>query len=182
MCVFSCCSWMFHRCIIHVIDTDANSRSASGWLEDTSKVQKYVMSDEDYAKRKNTYKQFKTMKQKVSFFSICQTCLTFASLVSFPPIWWCWPILALVYTVKAAHQLAELLPSSQACNTKTSHSKFLVCFQEDPEWTAEKELCQRKGVSYQAPKKKVRPLSSFTTTNDVLASLAASSLLVLFHR
>lgn len=58
---------MLHRCIIHVIDTDASSKSASGWLEDTSKVQKYVMSDEDYAKRENTYKQFKMMKQKVSF-------------------------------------------------------------------------------------------------------------------
>ena len=56
---------MLHRCIIHVRDTDANSKSAAGWLEDTSKVQKYVMSDEDYTKRENTYKQFKLMKQKV---------------------------------------------------------------------------------------------------------------------
>lgn len=53
------------RCILHVIDTDASSKSAAGWLEDTSKVQKYVMSDEDYAKRENTYKQYKLMKQKV---------------------------------------------------------------------------------------------------------------------
>jgi len=56
---------LLHRCIIHVIDTDASSKSAAGWLEDTSKVQKYVMSDEDYAKRENTYKQYKLMKQKV---------------------------------------------------------------------------------------------------------------------
>ena len=50
---------------MHVIDIDASSKSASGWLEDTSKVQKYVMSDEDYAKRENTYKAYKLMKQKV---------------------------------------------------------------------------------------------------------------------
>ena len=56
---------MVRRCIIHVVDTDASSKSAAGWLEDTSKVQKYVMSDEDYAKRENTYKQYKLMKQKV---------------------------------------------------------------------------------------------------------------------
>ena len=56
---------VLHRCILHVIDTDVNSKSASGWLEDTSKVEKYVMSDEDYAKRDNTYKQYKSMKQKV---------------------------------------------------------------------------------------------------------------------
>lgn len=81
----------YDGCIIHVIDTDVSSKSASGWLEDTSKVQKYVMSDEDYAKRENTYKQFKMMKQK-----------------------------------------------------------------EDPEWTAEKELCQRKGIPYQAPKQSTK--------------------------
>ena len=56
---------VLHRCILHVVDTDVNSKSAAGWLEDTSKVQKYVMSDDDYAKRENTYKQFKLMKQKV---------------------------------------------------------------------------------------------------------------------
>ena len=67
---------MLHRCIVHVIDTDASSKSASGWLEDTSKVQKYVMSDEDYAKRDNTYKQFKKMKQKVSFHNnTCHVCV-----------------------------------------------------------------------------------------------------------
>lgn len=56
---------LLHRCIVHVIDTDVNSKSAAGWLEDTSKVKKYVMSDDDYAKRDNTYKQYKLMKQKV---------------------------------------------------------------------------------------------------------------------
>ena len=56
---------LLYRCILHVIDTDASSKSAAGWLEDTSKVQKYVMSDDDYAKRENTYKAYKLMKQKV---------------------------------------------------------------------------------------------------------------------
>ncbi|KAL0051500.1 hypothetical protein WJX82_008707 [Trebouxia sp. C0006] len=94
----------YDGCIIHVIDTDASSKSASGWLEDTSKVQKYVMSDEDYAKRENTYKQYKLMKQK-----------------------------------------------------------------EDPEWTAEKELCTRKGIPYQAPKQ-----SAKIEDNDYMLSEAAS--------
>ena len=34
---------------LHVIDTDPMSVSANGWLEDLSKVEKYVMSDEAYA-------------------------------------------------------------------------------------------------------------------------------------
>lgn len=45
--------------ILHIIDTDPTSVSANGWLEDTSKVAKYVMSDEDYDKRENTYRRFK---------------------------------------------------------------------------------------------------------------------------
>ena len=32
---------------IHITDTDANSASAGGWLEDTSKVKKYEMSAEE---------------------------------------------------------------------------------------------------------------------------------------
>lgn len=54
------------RCIIHIIDTDPHSLSANGWLEDVSKVQKYEMSDEDYAQRENTYRKFKEQKLKVS--------------------------------------------------------------------------------------------------------------------
>ena len=30
-----------------------------------------------------------------------------------------------------------------------------MSLQEDPEWTAEKELCMRKGLPYVPPKKKV---------------------------
>lgn len=50
--------------ILHVIDTDPTSASANGWLEDTSKVAKYVMSDEAYRQRENTYYQYKADKLK----------------------------------------------------------------------------------------------------------------------
>uniref|UniRef100_A0A7S3R9P1 CAP-Gly domain-containing protein n=1 Tax=Dunaliella tertiolecta TaxID=3047 RepID=A0A7S3R9P1_DUNTE len=49
---------------IHIIDTDPNSASANGWLEDTDLVDKYKMSDEDYNKRENTYRKFKEAKLK----------------------------------------------------------------------------------------------------------------------
>lgn len=45
--------------IIHVVDLDPNSASANGWLEDVSKVEKYMMSDDDYNKREGTYRQWK---------------------------------------------------------------------------------------------------------------------------
>lgn len=47
---------LFNRYIIHIIDLDPQSASAGGWLEDTSLVQKYVMSDDEYNKRENTYR------------------------------------------------------------------------------------------------------------------------------
>ncbi|WIA14691.1 hypothetical protein OEZ85_003189 [Tetradesmus obliquus] len=47
---------------LHVIDTDDSSLSAQGWLEDVSKVTKYVMSEEDYSSRDNTYRKFKEDK------------------------------------------------------------------------------------------------------------------------
>jgi tubulin-folding cofactor B len=43
-----------------VFDDDPNSASKGGWLEDTSLVEKYRISDEDYAKRPNTYLSYKT--------------------------------------------------------------------------------------------------------------------------
>eukprot|EP00899_Mesostigma_viride_P007753 jgi/Mesvir1/1697/Mv21157-RA.1 len=43
---------------VHVVDTDPLSASANGWLEDTSLVEKYVMSDEDYNKREVTYRKY----------------------------------------------------------------------------------------------------------------------------
>eukprot|EP00889_Picochlorum_renovo_P004754 jgi/Picre1/31784/NNA_007134.t1 len=51
-------------CILHVEDTDPMSLAAQGWLEDVSKVEKYVMSDADYDARENTYRQFKKEKLK----------------------------------------------------------------------------------------------------------------------
>ena len=48
--------------ILHIHDVDPTSASADGWLEDTSKVEKYVMSDAEYSKRDNTYRKYKEAK------------------------------------------------------------------------------------------------------------------------
>ena len=57
------------RCIcrytLHIKDLDPQSMSANSWLEDTSKVQKYEMSDEAYNQRENTYRKYKQAKLKV---------------------------------------------------------------------------------------------------------------------
>lgn len=45
--------------ILHVHDIDPTSCTADGWLEDVSKVQKYVMADDEYGKRENTYRKYK---------------------------------------------------------------------------------------------------------------------------
>ena len=58
-------SGCWHRQTLHIIDTDPLSASANGWLEDTSKVQKYEMSDEAYDQRENTYRKFKEQKLQV---------------------------------------------------------------------------------------------------------------------
>lgn len=47
---------LVRRYTLHIIDTDPASASAGGWLEDTSLVQKYTMSDDDYNQRENTYR------------------------------------------------------------------------------------------------------------------------------
>ncbi len=50
---------------IHVIDTDPFSLSRNGGLTDVSLVQKYKMSDEEYAKRKGTLRSYvKDQKEK----------------------------------------------------------------------------------------------------------------------
>ena len=54
-----------HRYTLHIQDTNPLSMSANGWLEDTSKVEKYVMSDEAYNKREGTYRKYKEMKLQV---------------------------------------------------------------------------------------------------------------------
>lgn len=45
--------------LIHVIDQDPFSLARNGGLEDVSLVKKYVMSDEEYDKRENTYRAWK---------------------------------------------------------------------------------------------------------------------------
>ncbi|XP_038701606.1 tubulin-folding cofactor B [Tripterygium wilfordii] len=44
---------------IHVIDLDPSSVTSGGWLEDTSLVEKYSISDEAYMKRDGTFRKFK---------------------------------------------------------------------------------------------------------------------------
>jgi len=48
---------------IHIIDTDPFSLSRGGGLTDTSLVEKYKMSDEDYDKRQNTLRSFMKAKK-----------------------------------------------------------------------------------------------------------------------
>jgi len=43
---------------IKIVDTDPHSLAKHGWLEDTSKVKKYKMSDADYDKRKGTVRKW----------------------------------------------------------------------------------------------------------------------------
>lgn len=40
---------------IHVIDLDPSSVTSGGWLEDTSLVEKYSISDEAYEKRDGNF-------------------------------------------------------------------------------------------------------------------------------
>merc|ERR1712167_408618 len=43
---------------IHVHDSDPNSLSAGGWLENTALVKKYEISEEDYDKREGTVRKW----------------------------------------------------------------------------------------------------------------------------
>lgn len=47
---------------IHVVDTDPFSLSMRGGLEDVSLVKKFELSDEEYSKRENTYRNWKNDK------------------------------------------------------------------------------------------------------------------------
>lgn len=47
---------------IHVVDLDPTSFTASGWLEDTSLVEKYTITDDAYDKRADTFRKFKEKK------------------------------------------------------------------------------------------------------------------------
>ncbi|CAL2275419.1 unnamed protein product [Prunus armeniaca] len=44
---------------LHVIDLDPSSVTSGGWLEDTSLVEKYTISQEAYEKRDGTFRKFK---------------------------------------------------------------------------------------------------------------------------
>ncbi|CAK9227045.1 unnamed protein product [Sphagnum jensenii] len=44
---------------IHVIDADPTSMSAGGWLEDTSLVEKYTISEDAYNKREDTFRKYR---------------------------------------------------------------------------------------------------------------------------
>ncbi|KAL3691899.1 hypothetical protein R1sor_005550 [Riccia sorocarpa] len=44
---------------IHIVDLDPTSLSAGGWLEDTSLIEKYEISEDSYNKRDDTFRKFK---------------------------------------------------------------------------------------------------------------------------
>lgn len=44
---------------LHIIDLDPSSVTSGGWLEDTSLVEKYSISEEAYEKRDGTFRKFK---------------------------------------------------------------------------------------------------------------------------
>ncbi|XVF44208.1 hypothetical protein PTKIN_Ptkin02bG0102500 [Pterospermum kingtungense] len=44
---------------IHIVDLDPSSVTSGGWLEDTSLVEKYSISEEEYNKRSGTFRKFK---------------------------------------------------------------------------------------------------------------------------
>ncbi|KAF7819109.1 tubulin-folding cofactor B [Senna tora] len=44
---------------LHVVDLDPSSVTSGGWLEDTSLVEKYTISEEAYSKRQGTFRKFK---------------------------------------------------------------------------------------------------------------------------
>ncbi|KAJ0078501.1 hypothetical protein Patl1_22838 [Pistacia atlantica] len=48
---------------LHVIDFDPSSVTSGGWLEDTSLVEKYTISEEEYRKRDGTFRKFKEKMQ-----------------------------------------------------------------------------------------------------------------------
>lgn len=62
-CARSAPSWLpLHRARhCHAADA-ARLLAANGWLEDVGKVEKYVMSDEAYAARDNTYRKYKEVR------------------------------------------------------------------------------------------------------------------------
>lgn len=62
-----------HGMTCHCIDLDPNSGSKGGGYEDVSQVKRYVMSDEDYDKRKGTLRDWsRKQKEKDESFSLAK--------------------------------------------------------------------------------------------------------------
>lgn len=62
-----------HGITVHCIDLDPHSGSKGGGYEDTSLVKKYVMSDEDYNKRKGTLRDWgRQQKEKDPSFTLAK--------------------------------------------------------------------------------------------------------------
>eukprot|EP00002_Diphylleia_rotans_P003017 TRINITY_DN12009_c0_g1_i2.p1 TRINITY_DN12009_c0_g1~~TRINITY_DN12009_c0_g1_i2.p1 ORF type:complete len:256 (-),score=59.18 TRINITY_DN12009_c0_g1_i2:299-1066(-) len=49
---------------LHVVDLNPHSLALNGGLDDTSRVEKFKLSDEEYSKRENTYRKFKEEQLK----------------------------------------------------------------------------------------------------------------------
>lgn len=49
--LFILCVFEIERFRLHVVDLDPSSVTSGGWLEDTSLVEKYTISQEAYEKR-----------------------------------------------------------------------------------------------------------------------------------
>ncbi|XP_039020260.1 tubulin-folding cofactor B-like [Hibiscus syriacus] len=50
---------VIERFRIHIIELDPSSVTSGGWLEDTSLVEKYTISEDEYIKRSGTFRKFK---------------------------------------------------------------------------------------------------------------------------
>lgn len=62
---------------IHVVDLDPSSLTSGGWLEDTSLVDKYKMSDEAYDKLDSKFESF---SQSMGLFRLCFPLCSHANL------------------------------------------------------------------------------------------------------
>jgi hypothetical protein len=139
-----------------VEDTNPHSLSAHGWLEDTSKVAKYVMSDADYAARAGTYRAYKERRRqarragqgRVGCFNPILSMAAF-SMGDAPRWGGCEG-----GVFERACRLS--MPAFPTCDAPrrgvrgAAFSNAAAAAQEDPEWTAEKELCTRRGMPYAA--------------------------------
>ncbi|KAG2410749.1 Tubulin-folding cofactor [Vigna angularis] len=79
---------------LHVVDLDPTSISSGGWLEDTSLVEKYQISEEAYNKRQDTFRKYKekitshvpaTAEAKMSDTSEEELCANIKKMAPSPP-------------------------------------------------------------------------------------------------